>query len=52
MASKLARIAQDPALRRDLRAKGCARAAVFSWERAARETLAVYQRVLRPPPRP
>jgi glycosyltransferase involved in cell wall biosynthesis len=52
MASKLARIAQDPALRRDLRAKGCARAAVFSWERAARETLAVYRRVLRPPPRP
>lgn len=35
----------DPALRADLRAKGLARAATFSWERTARETAAVYQEV-------
>ena len=33
-------------LRDELRAKGFAQAAKFSWERAARETLAVYQRVM------
>ena len=33
----------DPALRERLRAAGLARAAAFSWERTARETLAVYR---------
>ncbi|NTU82289.1 MAG: glycosyltransferase family 4 protein, partial [Chloroflexales bacterium] len=31
----------DAALRADLRARGLARAAQFTWERCARETLAV-----------
>jgi glycosyltransferase involved in cell wall biosynthesis len=31
---------------RDLRQKGLARAAQFTWERTARQTLAVYQQVL------
>jgi glycosyltransferase involved in cell wall biosynthesis len=37
----LARLANDPALRADLRIRGLARAAEFTWERCARETLAV-----------
>jgi glycosyltransferase involved in cell wall biosynthesis len=36
----------DPARRRELRARGLARAREFSWRRAARETLRVYQAVL------
>ncbi len=36
----LARLAGDAALRRELRARGLAQAARFSWERCARETLA------------
>ncbi len=36
----------DPDLRRRLAEKGQARAARFTWERTARETLAVYHRVL------
>ena len=36
----------QPALAAALRAKGLARAAQFSWERTARETIAVYERVL------
>jgi glycosyltransferase involved in cell wall biosynthesis len=37
---------RDPFLRPRLAKAGLARAATFSWERAARETLAVYRRVL------
>ena len=36
----------QPALAAQLRAKGLARAAQFTWERTARETIAVYERVL------
>jgi glycosyltransferase involved in cell wall biosynthesis len=36
----------QPALAAALRAKGLARAARFTWERTARETIAVYERVL------
>jgi glycosyltransferase involved in cell wall biosynthesis len=36
----------QPALAAALRAKGLARAAQFTWERTARETIAVYERVL------
>ncbi|HEX7593460.1 MAG TPA: glycosyltransferase family 1 protein, partial [Anaerolineae bacterium] len=39
------RVIKDSALRAELRARGIAQAATFSWERAARETLAVYERV-------
>jgi glycosyltransferase involved in cell wall biosynthesis len=36
----------QPALAAALRKKGLARAAQFTWERTARETIAVYERVL------
>jgi glycosyltransferase involved in cell wall biosynthesis len=36
----------DAALREDLRQRGFRRAAQFSWERAADETLAVYRGVI------
>ena len=36
----------QPALAAELRARGLARAAQFTWERTARETIAVYERVL------
>ncbi len=39
------RLLSDDALRQELIAKGLKRAALFSWERAARETLALYRRV-------
>jgi glycosyltransferase involved in cell wall biosynthesis len=39
------RVLTDEKLRREMRAKGLKRAATFSWERAARETLAVYLKV-------
>ena len=48
MASKIALVACDATLRADLSARGRARAAGFSWDRAARETLAIYRRVLGP----
>ena len=35
-----------PILQQQLRRKGYERVTEFSWERCARETLAVYQRVL------
>jgi glycosyltransferase involved in cell wall biosynthesis len=41
-ARALARVLGDARLREDLRAKGLARARGFTWERCARETLAVY----------
>ena len=45
LAERLRALLRDESLRRDLRAKGLARAAQFSWERTARETFAVYRRV-------
>jgi glycosyltransferase involved in cell wall biosynthesis len=36
----------DDALRREMREKGLRRAQIFSWERTARETLAVYRKVV------
>jgi glycosyltransferase involved in cell wall biosynthesis len=42
----LRRVLDDPALAADLRARGLAQAARFSWARAAEETLAVYRRVI------
>ena len=40
------RLTTDPALRTDLIRRGRERARAFTWERTARETLAVYQEVL------
>jgi glycosyltransferase involved in cell wall biosynthesis len=39
-------VLSDQALAADLRARGLQRAQQFSWERTARETLAVYKDVL------
>ncbi len=39
------RLLSDENLRRELRSKGLRRAQIFSWERAARETLKVYRQV-------
>ncbi|MFP4346152.1 MAG: glycosyltransferase family 4 protein [Anaerolineales bacterium] len=41
----LCRLLSDAELREDLRERGLRRAAQFSWERTARETLAVYERL-------
>ncbi len=46
MARTLTRILQDSALGDSLRARGLEQAARFSWERTARETLAVYREVI------
>jgi glycosyltransferase involved in cell wall biosynthesis len=43
IASAVRRIAQDPVLAADLRARGLERARAFSWERSARLHLAVYR---------
>jgi glycosyltransferase involved in cell wall biosynthesis len=43
-AEALARLWHDADLRADLARRGPARAALFSWQRAARETLAIYRR--------
>jgi glycosyltransferase involved in cell wall biosynthesis len=51
-AAALTRIWRDDALRADLRARGLARARLFSWDRTARETLDVYRAVLDQAPRP
>jgi glycosyltransferase involved in cell wall biosynthesis len=45
-AEALERLLAEPALRERLRLAGLARAARFSWERTARETLAVYRTAL------
>ncbi|HEY4687995.1 MAG TPA: glycosyltransferase family 1 protein [Anaerolineae bacterium] len=47
LASTIERVLTDPTLASRLREKGLARVAEFSWERCARETLAVYTSVLR-----
>jgi glycosyltransferase involved in cell wall biosynthesis len=41
IANGLTRLASDAALRAELRARGIARAAQFTWQRCAAETLAV-----------
>ena len=46
LAAILTRVVNEPALRDELRAKSLARAARFSWERTARETLRVYRTVV------
>ena len=48
IADGLIRLATDTALRENLRQRGLARAAAFTWERAARETLAVLERAAAP----
>lgn len=46
LAVALHRLLTDEDLRAALREKGLARAATFSWQRAAQETLAIYRRVV------
>lgn len=46
MANALLRLVSDPALAADRVEQGRRRAALFSWDRCARETLAVYEKVL------
>jgi glycosyltransferase involved in cell wall biosynthesis len=54
MTTTLAEVAGDDTLRRQMRERGLIRAATFSWERTARETLALYEQVIaeRGRPRP
>jgi glycosyltransferase involved in cell wall biosynthesis len=47
IAQALTRVLMDEALRAQMRAQGLTQAARFSWDKAARETLAVYRQVLR-----
>jgi glycosyltransferase involved in cell wall biosynthesis len=46
LADGMRRVLADTALQDDLRARGLKRAAEFSWERSARQTLEVYKQVL------
>jgi alpha-1,3-rhamnosyl/mannosyltransferase len=46
LGSAMVRVAGSEALRRDLRERGLARAAHFTWERCAEQTVAVYRKVL------
>ncbi|MFO7698753.1 MAG: glycosyltransferase family 1 protein [Anaerolineae bacterium] len=46
MSTALARVAGDDELRQQMSEAGVARAAAFSWERTARETLALYERTI------
>jgi len=46
MSASITRILRDESLREEMRAKGLVQAARFSWERAAKETMVVYERVL------
>lgn len=46
LARSLTVVVDDPALRHELRTRGLARAATFTWDRTARETIAVYREVL------
>ncbi len=52
LAAALARVLDDEALRRELRARGLARAAQFTWERTAAATAAIYRQALEARPRP
>ena len=46
LAGAMERVLRDDGLRLDLRERGLQRAREFSWERTARETLAVYEQVV------
>ncbi len=46
LADAVARVLEDPALADELRQRGLERARQFTWERTARETLAVYEAML------
>jgi glycosyltransferase involved in cell wall biosynthesis len=46
IAAAVGRVLDDAALAASLRAAGPARAAAFTWARVARETLAMYRRIL------
>jgi glycosyltransferase involved in cell wall biosynthesis len=46
MAAAMERLALEPGLRAELAARGLERVKLYSWDRAARETLAVYERIL------
>lgn len=46
LAAAIRRVLTDPALAADLRERGLARAATFSWDRTARETVRVYREAL------
>lgn len=43
LAAAMTRLAEEPALREDLKTRGLARARLFSWDKAAAQTLAVYR---------
>lgn len=46
MSREMGRVLTDEGLRKELRQAGLARAALFSWDRTARETIAVYRQVV------
>lgn len=46
MAAKIRAVWRDEELRAEMRRRGLAQAALFSWARAARETMALYEQVL------
>jgi len=45
IADSIERLISDPVLRESLRLKGLERAARYSWEKCARETLAIFERI-------
>lgn len=51
LATAMARVLSEPELARRLRASGAERAGYFSWERAAQQTVALYQSVIENYPR-
>jgi phosphatidylinositol alpha-mannosyltransferase len=50
LAGALERLLAEPALRADLAARGRARATLFTWDEAARQTLQCYDEALRAEP--
>lgn len=46
IATAMRRVIEEPGLAQELREKGLARASQFTWEKTARETIAVYEKVL------
>jgi glycosyltransferase involved in cell wall biosynthesis len=46
LTSEMTQVLRDPELHSDLRKRGLARASTFSWDRTARETIAVYKKVV------
>jgi len=46
LTSEITQVLRDPELHSDLRKRGLARASTFSWDRTARETIAVYRKVV------